>query len=390
MHASTSTVPLGPDIELDPASDLTAYVAGLEEWLASGPDALAAVARPIRSYADRVEAMQALMAALHDHGWGRFGWPEAAGGLGGTMAHRAAMWETLARFGVPSMALFEHLEVLGPTLVELGPPEVVADLFPAFLRGEKLWSQGFSEPEAGSDLASLRTRAERTDEGFRLNGRKIWTSWARYASTCLVLARTGTTESRHRGLTALVVDLDQPGVEVRPIAQANGTDELAEVTFDDVLVPLGNVVGELDGGWRVAMHILSHERGTFAWFRHLFLYQLLAEIAPEAPASLDAALGDALLDLAAVTAAGQAAVQAHSAGQPLGPMAAFTKLLLCNAERSVNDWVLAADPDIAIDLISDEAAVRREEYLFSRIVTVYGGSQQMQLETIAKQILRLP
>ena len=174
------------------------------------------------------------------------------------------------------------------------------------------------------------------------------------------------------------------------IEQANGTDELAEVTFDDVHVSGDRIVGELDGGWAVAMHILSHERGTFAWFRHGFLYRHLLDATPLAEGADDSALGGSLLDLVSVTAAGHAALQAHASSSPLGPRAAYTKLLLCAAEQSVYDWVLSADPDLAIDVSTDEVAVRRQEYLFSRIVTVYGGSQQMQLETIAKQILRLP
>ncbi|HET6948906.1 MAG TPA: acyl-CoA dehydrogenase family protein [Acidimicrobiales bacterium] len=374
----------------DPLHDVRAYAAELDAWLAGRPACLGAVTIPIPSYARRVGAMAGLMGALHDAGWSRYGWPVEVGGLGGSILHRAAMWEALARHGVPGMALFEHLEILAPTLVATGPQPFVAEALPEFLAGRQLWAQGFSEPGAGSDLASLRTTARPTGDGFVVNGRKIWTSWARYATWCLLLARTGTRESRHRGLTALVVDLRDPGVEVRPIEQANGTDELAEVAFDDVVVPADRLVGEVDGGWRVAMHILSHERGTFAWFRHCFLYQHLLDRIDHAAAGHDAALGHALLDLAAVTASGHAGLEAHATGVPLGPLAAFPKLLLCAAEQSVYDWVLATDPDLAVDAAGDDVAVRRQEYLFSRIVTVYGGSQQMQLETIAKQLLRLP
>jgi alkylation response protein AidB-like acyl-CoA dehydrogenase len=373
----------------DPLLDLGAFAHGLEDWLGGRPAAVAAAARPVPSYPERVEVMSALMGALFDAGWGRYGWPERAGGLGGTIRHRAALWEALARHGVPGMALFEHLEVLAPTLVALGPPDFVADALPAFLSGRERWSQGFSEPEAGSDLASLRTRATPDGDGWTVTGRKIWTSWSRYATWCLVLARTGTAASRHRGLTAFVVDLRAPGVTVRPIVQANGTDELAEVTFDGVAVPGGRVVGAVDGGWAVALHILSHERGTFAWFRHVFLHQLLLDQAPLGDPAGDRALGDALLDLAAVTATSHAGLRVHEAGGTLGPDATMTKLLLCAAEQSVADWVLAADGDLATGPFDDALAGLREEYLFSRIVTVYGGSQQMQLETIAKQLLRL-
>lgn len=331
-----------------------------------------------------------LMRVLFDEGWARYGWPEEAGGFGGDILHRAAMWEALARHGLPAMALFEHLEILAPTLVAMGRPDFIAQVLPRFLRGEQRWSQGFSEPDAGSDLASARTRAVAADGVHVITGRKIWTSWASYATWCLVLARTGTLESRHRGLTAFAVDLRAPGVEVRPIEQANGTDELAEVTFDEVPVGPERIVGELNGGWRVAMHILAHERGTFAWFRHSFLYrQMFDNIAHGSPAG-DALLGHALLDLAAVRASSHAALRAHAAGTTLGPRAAFVKLLLAASEQAVNDWVLASDPDLAVGIQDDHAAVCRQDYLFSRIVTVYGGSQQMQLDTIAKQILRLP
>jgi alkylation response protein AidB-like acyl-CoA dehydrogenase len=381
--------------------DAAAFAADLDEWLGRLPPALVAARVPLPAYNERVEAMSGLMAALYEAGWSRYGWPVEVGGRGGTIVHRAIMWEALARHGVPGMALFEHLEILAPVLVADGPTALVARLLPEFLAGRELWSQGFSEPDAGSDLASLRTTAVPDGDGdaggFVVNGRKIWTSWARYATWCLLLARTGDRASRHRGLTAFVVDLRSPGVEVSPIVQANGTDELAEVAFVDVRVPADHIVGELDGGWKVAMHILSHERGTFAWFRHCFLYQqLLAGVAGTASGEgaddgrHDTAVGEALLDLAAVTATGHAGVRSHAAGLPLGPKAAYTKLLLCAAEQAVQDRVLAADPDLAVGPQDPEVALLRQEYLFSRIVTVYGGSQQMQLDTIAKQILRLP
>ncbi len=378
------------ELSTDSYLDVPIYVAAFESWLDGRPECLRRAQLPIPDYPERVAVMCDLMAALYDQGWGRYGWPVEVGGLGGTILHRAAMWEALARHGVPGMALFEHLEILAPTLVAKGPQPFVSEAIPQYLAGRQLWAQGFSEPGAGSDLASIRTTATPVDDGFVVNGRKIWTSWARYARWCLLLARTGSADSRHRGLTAFIVDLRAPGVLVSPIEQANGTDELAEVAFDDVYVDAESIVGELGGGWQVAMHILGHERGTFAWFRHCFLYQHLRDTLPLADASTDTTLGGALLDLAAVTAAGHAALQAHASNMPLGPKAAYTKLLLCAAEHSTYDWIYATDPDIAIDVADDELAVRRQEYLFSRIVTVYGGSQQMQLDTIAKQILRLP
>lgn len=370
--------------------DVAAYAGALDAWCAARPEALAAAARPVPSYERRVEVMSSLLGALFDAGWSRYGWPEALGGLGGSILHRAAMWQTLAGHGVSTMAVFEHLEVLAPTLAALGPADFVAEALPAFLAGRERWAQGFSEPDAGSDLAALRTRAVPDGDEYRITGRKIWTSWARYATWCLVLARTGTTESRHRGLTAFVVDLRHPGVEVRAIEQANGTDELAEVTFDDVAVPAGRIVGDLDGGWKVAMHILSHERGTYAWFRQCFMYRDLIGHVADGPAVSDRAVGEALCDIAAVAATSGEGVALHASGATLGPRATITKLLLCEAERSIQDAVLSGNADLALGPLDDTTALLRQEYLFSRIVTVYGGSQQMQLETIAKQLLELP
>jgi alkylation response protein AidB-like acyl-CoA dehydrogenase len=157
-----------------------------------------------------------------------------------------------------------------------------------------------------------------------------------------------------------------------------------------VFVPADRIVGKLDGGWAVAMHILSSERGTYAWFRHSFLFHQLLEHLDCGNESSDTALGNAWLDLVAASAAGHDGLLSHSAGVPLGPRAAFTKLLLGGAEQSVQDFVLAGDADLAVGAPDARTAIARQEYLFSRIVTVYGGSQQMQLETIAKQILRLP
>lgn len=382
--------PTVPGSSTDALLDPGRYAAELAAWLDERPTLVKECAAPLPNGGERVEANRSLMAELHADGWSRYGWPVECGGLGGSIMLRAAMWEVVSRYGLPCMAAFEHLEILAPTLAEYGSPEFAAAVLPEFLAGRELWAQGFSEPDAGSDLASLRTVAVPDGDGFRISGTKVWTSWASYATWCLVLARTGTPESRHRGLTAFVVDLRSPGVEVRTIRQANGTDELAEVFFDDVVVGPESVLGDIGGGWKIAMHILSHERGTYAWFRHCFLVQHLGDALVLGGPHSDAALGNVVLDLAAVAAASYAGLRAHAASTPLGPMSAFTKLLLCAAEQSTYDWILANDPEVAIGVQTDEVAVRRQEYLFSRIVTVYGGSQQMQLDTIAKQILRLP
>ena len=277
--------------------DVPSYAAAFEDWLRSDPKAVAEAASPRPRFADRVETMSALLESLYDAGWSRYGWPEAVSGFGGTIVHRAAMWEALARHGVQSMAIYEHLEVLAPVLV-------ARDHRPSWQRPSRSTCEDTNpgprdsrSRAPGQTSRRSGTRAVETDDGYLIKGRKIWTSWARYATLGLVLARTGTPESRHRGLTAFIVDLRSSGVEVNAIEQANGTDELAEVAFDDVHVPGDRIVGEVGGGWQVAMHILSHERGTYPWFRHGFLDRQLRAGLDHDATRTDRALGEAMLDL---------------------------------------------------------------------------------------------
>ena len=253
---SSTAVGLEPERRLD----LRAFAAQLDGWLAEEPPALRAARAPQPDYGLRVEAMAGLMAALSEAGWSRYGWPIVVGGLGGTMAHRAAMWEALARHAVPGMALFEHLEILAPTLVAHGPRPFVAEALPAFLAGRELWAQGFSEPDAGSDLAALRTVAVDDGDRFVVSGRKLWTSSADVADWIYLAVRTGPAE-RHAGLSVLVAPLDSPGIAVSAHATLGG-GTIGEVVLEDVEVPREQLVGELNGGWAVLMGTLDHERVT--------------------------------------------------------------------------------------------------------------------------------
>ena len=226
---------------------------------------------PLGRHGDDVDARMThsaqLLSWLFDGGWVRHGWPEEVGGLGGPADVRLQILErlTLRGYWIP-----EHLfalEVVGPAVVSYSP-ELAARFMPAALRGDELWCQGFSEPEAGSDLAALRTRAVAGDDGnFLLSGQKIWTSYGARADRMVALVRTGPADSRHRGLSMLLIDMDLPGVERRPIALASGREEVAEVFFTDVVVGRDRLIGELDGGWGVAMDLLQYERGAYAWMR---------------------------------------------------------------------------------------------------------------------------
>jgi alkylation response protein AidB-like acyl-CoA dehydrogenase len=364
--------------------------AEFRDWLAANEGRLAPLFVPTAGYDARVESARALRALLVAEGWGRIGWPVEFGGLGGTIVHRALIYEELFRAGWTGPTIFEHLEIIAPTLVRFGAPGFVASVLPRFLDGSWAWAQGFSEPEAGSDLASLRTRAVSDGDHLVINGAKIWTTWAKWARWCLALVRTGTPEERHRGLSMVAIDLRSPGVTVRPIRQANGNDELAEVTFVDVSVPVTQLVGPPGLGWRVAMFLLAHERGTLSWLRHCAMRQRLVEAVPAMPVDLDRQVGDVALQIAGVRAVAAALLGRAAAGQRLGPEAAFNKLLMTRTEQALFNLLRDGEgARLALPADDPEEALLQQEYLFSRIVTVYGGSQQMQLITVAKHILGL-
>ena len=379
----------GPaDLAQEPS--LADFAAGFRDWMTAHQAELTPLLAVHSDYDTRVREARALRRLLCDAGWGRVGWPQGAGGLGGTILHRAVVHEELFRAGWTGPTVFEHLEIVAPTLVRFATAEFTAAVLPGFLDGSRAWSQGFSEPEAGSDLASLRTRAVLDGDDYVVNGAKIWTSWSKWADWCLALVRTGASEERHRGLTMIAIDLSSPGVDVRPIRQANGTDELAEVHFADVRVPAAQVVGEVGRGWTVAMFLLAHERGTLSWLRHCAFRQWLTPSTKLMREDADRQLGDVVLQLAGVRAAAAELMTRAADGAELGPEAAFNKLLMTRTEQRLFDLLREVDgARIALPGDTPEEVLQQQEYLFSRIVTIYGGSQQMQLITVARHLLGL-
>ena len=350
-------------------------------WLAENDEVLVPCRGPLRTFDERLAALRRLQSALWQAGWVRQGWPTNVGGLGGTAVDRAVLYDELTRHGLPVGGPFEHVEILAPPVVAHADPDVVRAPLTSLLDGSGLWCQGFSEPDAGSDLVSLRTRAEPWRGGFRINGAKIWTSWAHVARWCVLLARTGSVEDGHRGLSVFFVELDSPGVTVTPIRQANGTDELAEVHFEDVIVDAGALVGTLGGGWRIALDILACERTALAWLRHLHLRERFATLSANVARS-----GDTALDLFALGCATATAVRRLGTGTFAGPEAAICKIALTTAEQRLFDLVLETEPAFVLD-DRDELARWREDYLFSRVVSVYGGTRQIQLSTLSRFVL---
>lgn len=200
---------------------------------------------------------------LYDAGWAGISWPKDFGGRGASVMQQVIFIEEMARAEAPPMANVIALGLIGPTIIAFGTPEQKKRYLAKMLSAEEIWCQGFSEPNAGSDLASLGTTAVLDGDHFIVNGQKCWTSYAWTADWCELVVRTDPSVPKHKGLTALLVDMKSPGVEVRGLKQMSGESEFGEIFFRDVRVPVSNVLGKVNDGWTVAMGTLMHERGTF-------------------------------------------------------------------------------------------------------------------------------
>src|SRR4051794_11188914 len=223
---------------------------------------------------------------LFDNGYLGVSWPKEYGGAGLTKIEQVVLAEEFARAGVPAGPYYDGfgIKMVGNTLLKWGTEEQKRHFLPRILSGEDIWCQGYSEPDAGSDLAGLRCQAELDGEEWVINGQKIWTSSAHLASWIFVLVRTDRTAPKHKGITFMVCPMDQPGVEVRPIKMLNGESEFNEVFFNDARTAKQNVVGEVNGGWAVAMTLLGHERGEEAAINPVNFraeYDRLVELARE-------------------------------------------------------------------------------------------------------------
>jgi len=368
---------------------------------AERPDA----ARLPRSLEVRMEALRAWQARCYRAGYVGRAWPLEFGGGGRPPVEQIIVDQELAAAGAPEFANVVGLDVLGPSLLRFGTDEQRRRYIPAILAAADIWCQGFSEPDAGSDLASLRTHAEDRGDHFVLSGQKTWVSWGQFARWCGVLARTHAAGPKHRGISMLIVDMRSPGVELRPMTQITGHAEFCELFLDDVVVPRANLLGELGDGWKIAMHTLGHERGTAALPRQVKLRTWLdraLRVASER--SLDgrrliddpgaqAALARALIGVEVLRHHAYRTVGEFVRGGAVGPDSSSVKLLMAEAEQRLAATVLEvlgptldhAEPEAV-----DEDDFWYETYLYSRAASVYGGTQQIQRNIIADRVLALP
>ena len=353
----------------------------------------------------RMAVLRRWQAACYDAGYVGRAWPAEFGGGGRPPVEQIVVDQELAAAGAPEFVNVVGLDVLGPSLLRFGNDEQRRRYIPAILSAEEIWCQGFSEPEAGSDLASLRTTAVADGDGFVINGQKTWVSWGQYATRCGLLARTDDSVARHRGISMLIVDMSSPGVEVRPMTQITGHAEFSELFLDDVVVPRENLLGQLGEGWKIAMHTLGHERGTAALPRQVKLRTWLDRaVSVAARRELDGrpvledpeaqvALARALIGIEVLRHHAYRTVGEFLNGGAVGPESSSVKLLMAEAEQRLAATVLEVLGPTLLDGDPDDLAENEfwyETYLYSRAASVYGGTRQIQRDIIADRILSLP
>jgi alkylation response protein AidB-like acyl-CoA dehydrogenase len=304
--------------------------------------------------------------------------------------------EEYARAGGPGRLGHMSEQLLGPTLLAFGTREQQERFLPGILRGDVLWCQGYSEPGAGSDLAGVQTRAVRTGDRYVITGQKVWTSLAHIADWCFVLARTDPGSTRHGGLSYLLVPMDQPGIEVRPIRQITGTSEFNEVFFDGAVTGVENRVGDEGDGWRVAMGTLAFERGVATLGQQIGFERELDAVVAAARAS--GALDDPALHARIVDAWIGLKVMRYTALRTLtsaatpGFEASISKLQWATWHRDLGELAVdvAGPAALVADGAPDDLTDAQRLFLFTRADTIYGGSNEVQRTIIGERMLGLP
>ncbi len=335
---------------------------------------------------------------LGEAGWCCIGFPEADGGRGASLHQQVIFYEEYARSGAPGRVGIIGEGLIGPTLVAFGTPEQKQRFLPGIVNGTEIWCQGYSEPNAGSDLANVQTRAARDGDEWVLDGQKVWTSLAHIAQWCFALCRTDREVPRHRGISYLLVPMDQDGVTIQPIRQITGTSEFNEVFFDGARTAAKNVVGEVNGGWKVAMGTLAFERGASTLGQQLAFENELAAIIDDArrtglsdDPTIRQRIADAWIGLRIMRANVLRTLSAM-AGDELTREGMITKLFWATWHRRLGELALdVLGPEAALaDGPSYELSAAQRLFLFTRSDTIYGGSNQIQRNIIGERALGLP
>jgi len=321
--------------------------------------------------------------ALSRKGWIAPHWPKEYGGMGATLNQQIILTEELARVGAPQMPA-QGLNHIGPILIEFGTEAQKAKHLPPIIDGSVIWAQGYSEPGAGSDLASLATRATLEGDHFVVQGQKIWTTWGHHSDWMFALVRTDPqAQPRHAGISFLLLDLHSPGIRIRPIRTIAGDDEFSEVFFDNVIVPAENLVGKLNDGWRIANALLGHERlGTSNPQYTLIALDRIKTMARATGVMADPAFRDRLaaasINVTALAALFSHAVELTNRRHSLGPDSSIIKIAGSEVLQSLNDLMIEAAGSNAVmenPIPTEFGAVDvSTSFLQVRRATIYGGA----------------
>jgi alkylation response protein AidB-like acyl-CoA dehydrogenase len=361
-----------------------------------------------------LDARRAWHRQLYDAGYVGMGWPVAYGGRGATPLQQAIVADEMARAGAPAPINPLGIAIVGPTIIVHGTEVQKHRYLRKILAAEELWCQLYSEPNAGSDLASLRTRAEDRGDHFVVNGQKIWTSGGPIADWGLLLARTDTAVAKHKGISCFLISMRQPGVEVRPLRQITGSAHFSEVFMTDARVEKADVVGRLGQGWEIAQTTLSYERGgnslarvtRYAAAFHQLLRAVRALRRGGRPLLEDPAvrgkLGRIYADLEVQRYAALRILSALEKGESPGAAASITKLSYSEFEKRYHElvqeilgpWAQTIHSDVdgftGVDTSSGEPGTWATAFLWSRAGTIYAGSSEIQKNIIGERVLGLP
>jgi alkylation response protein AidB-like acyl-CoA dehydrogenase len=365
----------------------------LRAWLAANlTDEVVAAGRRRGRDPATFETLRGWDAALADAGWGAVSWPQEYGGRGATVLEQLAYAEETIHARAPVPLNVIGINNIAPAIMQFGTESQKRELLPRMVRADDIWCQGMSEPEAGSDLASLRTRAVLDDDEYVVNGQKIWTSLGHRANWCQLYVRTDPDAPKHKGISCLIVDMALAGIEARPLVTLNGDADFAEVFFNDVRVPADALLGPLNGGWQVATTTLSHERAGAAR-----LY-----------AQLEVQLQDLVADLAGCEVDGRPVLEDTATLRRLGEVAVRIKYLEVLCQRSISATLHGGDAlgsaslaksvwaeagqelaALAFDLLGGH---RRwsDRRLTARSLTIAGGTTQINKSVTATRVLGLP
>ena len=345
-----------------------------------------------------VDERKAWEARLGEAGWIGLGWPVEVGGRDLPLMQQVIFYEEYARARAPGRIGHIGEGLLGPTILAFGSPEQKQRFLPPILKGREFWCQGYSEPNAGSDMANVQTRAVLDGDTWVINGQKVWTSWADWSDWCFALCRTDPdAQPKHRGISYILVPMDQEGIEIRPIVQITGDSEFSEVFYSDARTAGDNVVGEVNGGWKVAMGTLAFERGA-STLGQQFLFQneldSILEAARQNGRAADPVIRQRLADAwIGLRLQRCNALRMLSSTKPeLGREALISKIFWATWHRELGK--------LAMDVLGDEAEITEGEpyelsrlqrlFLFTRSDTIYAGSNEIQRNIIAERALGLP